>query len=265
MIGKGRLLRGAGYVALGLVLFVLFLVFTMPASWLAVAAERFSDGVIRIHSPTGTIWSGNGELDVGGPAITAQHLGKIRWRLNPLWLFAGRAQLSLQVDGAVKANARVRLSPGKYVVQQLDASFPVRLVSLAYAPAAFFQPTGNIDIRSGEVELSRSGLTGIAEANWRGAGGRFTQGTLGDYKIELQGVGKDATIRLSTVSGRLRLEGQGKWDIAGSGELQFNGTAAPASDHASLEPLLQPMGPDLGGGRRALRFATRLSAQELGL
>jgi general secretion pathway protein N len=265
MTDKRRILRWTGYAALALVFLLLFLVYQIPANWLATAAARMSEGVVRIQAPIGTIWSGQGELHVGAPASTPQHLGTLRWRLNPLWLLAARAQLSLDLSGAaVNATALARVSPRKYLVRNLKASFPVHLVSLAYAPAAFFEPTGTMDVRADDLELSAKGLTGLTEATWRGAGGRFTEGALGDYRFELKGNGEVANLSLSTLSGRLRLDGQGKWEIAGDGNLQFAGNATPTDP--ALEPLLKPVGPDLGNGRRALRFSARLPlVKQLGL
>jgi general secretion pathway protein N len=267
MIDGPRLKRVAGYVVFGLVLYLVFLIATAPAFLLAEAAARLSNGTLTLAAPRGTLWGGTGELYAGVPATGIRELGTLRWQVNPLWLFIGRAQLRLELNGATQGQASMRLSRKHLNVQELSAVFPAHLVSLVYPPAAFFAPTGTIELRAPSIDLSREGLVTATEVQWQGAGGRFTGATgLGDYRIELNGRGETATIRLTTLRGNLDLNGEGQWRLTGDGDLQFTGTAAARAGATELEPLLQALGRDLGGGRREIRFNSRVPlVRQLGL
>jgi general secretion pathway protein N len=166
----------------------------------------------------------------------------------------------LELSGTnVRGQTAVGISRGRVEIEALDASLPASLVSLVYGPAAFFEPTGTIEVRAPNVELSAGGLIAKIEAEWRGAGGRFTGATsLGDYRIDITGDGANATIRLSTLRGNLDLNGQGTWNVTGDGAIQFTGRAQPRGNAGPLEPLLRALGPDLGGGQRQIRFNARV-------
>ena len=238
-----------------------------PAALLAKAVETFSDS-IQLSQTSGSLWHGSAQLHAGTQATGVRDLGRLQWNIKPWWLFVGRAQLGVQLDGAnVRGQAQIGVSRTRIALEGLDASLPAGLVSLVYGPAAFFEPTGTIDVRAPSAELSASGLNANIEAQWRGAGGRFTgPGSLGDYRIDITGNGPKATIRLSTLRGNLDLNGQGTWNVAGDGAIHFTGRAQPHGDAASLEPLLRALGRDLGGGQRQIRFNARIPlVQQLGL
>ena len=267
MIGAARLKPAAGYIVLGVVFYLVFLLATAPASLLAEAAADFSDSV-RLRQTRGTLWHGSAQLHAGTPATGVRDLGRLQWNVKPWWLLVGRAQLGVQIDGAsVRGQAQIGVSRGRIALEELDASLPASLVNLVYGPAAFFEPTGTIDVRAPNAELTANGLTAKVEAQWRGAGGRFTgPASLGDYRIEITGSGPNATIRLSTLRGNLDLSGQGTWDVAGDGALQFTGRARPRGDSAQLEPLLRALGRDMGGGERQIRFNVHIPlVRQLGL
>ena len=259
--------RATFYVGLGLVLYLAFLIAYAPATLLAEGATRLSNGALTLARPSGTLWRGTGELHAGARAAGARHVGTLAWRINPWWLFAGRAQFRLQLNGpAARGQAAVRVARNRLHVHELDAALPASFASLVYAPAAFFEPRGTIELRAPSIDVSATGLATNLEAQWRGAGGRFTgPGSLGDYRIELNGQGETATIRLSTHRGDLELTGQGQWRVTGDGAINFTGSAAPRGNAAQLEPLLRTLGPDLGNGRREIRFNGRFPlVQQLG-
>jgi len=252
------------YVALGVLSYVLFLLVGLPAAWMSWAVARASAGAVTIASPTGSFWRGHGQLHAG----TTQSLGRLEWRIHPLSLVTGHIGIGLNAAGpGTEARAELNVGRHRMVIEELQAAVPAQLAGAVYAPAAFFLPTGQLRLSTARLELSPAGLNGDAQVLWNGAGGRFTGGTsLGDYRIDLQGQGQTANIRLSTVRGSLELTGTGQWRVLGDGELRFNGSARATADAAQLEPLLAALGRDQGGGRRALSFTSRVPlVQMLGL
>jgi general secretion pathway protein N len=268
MSGWRWLKKTAGFLLFGLALYIVFLAVTAPAALLAEAATRLSGGMLTVTAPNGTLWRGEGDVYAGGQAASVHHLGRLHWQINPFWLLLGRAHFALQLQGAgTQGQASVQLSRSQVTVTELKAALPASLASLVYAPVGFFGPTGTLQLRAPSFDLSRGGLVTTTEVLWQGAGGRFAGATgLGDYRLELNGRGETATIRLSTLNGNLELTGEGQWRVTGDGELQFTGSALPRGDTARLEPLLQTLGRDLGGGRRELRLNARVPVvRQLGL
>ena len=251
------------YIGLGLLSYLIFLVVFLPAGWLAWGAARLSQGTVYIGTPQGTVWSGRGDLQIHG-ALGSQSLGNLQWRVNPLGLVLGRLQVRLRGLGSGDGEAELQVARRYMQVESLRVTLPVQIAGLVYAPAGFFAPTGQLQLDVPQLEVNASGLHGNATVLWRGAGGRFTGDTsLGDYRIELDGRGETAGIKLSTVTGRLELTGTGQWRVAGDGDLRFTGHAVAKSDAAQLEPLLNALGRDQGGGRRPITFASRVPLVQL--
>jgi hypothetical protein len=76
--------------------------------------------------------------------------------------------------------------------------------------------------------------------------------------MRLRGVGDVVNVQLQTSRGDLRVEGQGQWRLR-PGNVEFSGTARASDHEAQLQPLLQMIGSDAGGGQRKLSFSSRLA------
>lgn len=245
------------YALVGLGVYLLSLVAFLPASWIAWLAHRASQGTVMLASPNGTLWHGEGDLIVRGHA-GSQSLGVVGWRVNPLPLFLGKLAVGLRGLGDADGRANVRLGFNSIEVNELRAILPVQLAGLVYAPVNFFAPTGQLHVMTQRLKIDTGGLHGNADILWRGAGGRFTGAVaLGDYRFVVEGRGEQAELKLNTERGQLELTGSGQWHVKGDGQLQFNGFAQARSDAAELQPLLNAMGRDQGGGRRRITFASR--------
>lgn len=260
MRGSG-LKRFAAYALLGIVLYLAFLLATVPAAWVAAGAARLTGGTLLLADFDGTLWHGTGELHAGQPPGGVRALGTLRWQLSPWRLLLGAAQLDLSLEGqAVRAEGVLRVGHDWLEARDVSATAPAALASLAYGPVAFFDPRGTIELRVPQLELSGAGLVTDAEVRWRGAGGRFTgERSFGDYRLQLDGRGETAHLDLSTLRGDLELTGQGRWQVTGNGAFRFTGSATPRANAApELEALLRALGPDRGNGRRDLRLNARL-------
>jgi general secretion pathway protein N len=70
---------------------------------------------------------------------------------------------------------------------------------------------------------------------------------LGDYRIVLQGEGADLKVSLTTLTGKLKLAGNGQIQFGRA--LSFSGTAQAAPDQKeALSDLLHHIGPELSAG-----------------
>jgi len=248
------------YALLGLLLYLVFLIIELPASWLSWGLTHFSQGTVVISHPQGTLWNGKGELIISYPRSRHHAIGDTEWRINPLWLVTGKVKIAVRVLGEqVQARTRLALGPGKYVIEQTVATLPAAFVATVYSPASLFGPEGALRIESDSLALDETGITGSATARWLGAASSLTPvRPLGDYQLALTGKGGSVALKLSTLKGDLELAGQGQWNITKGGLINFNGSARPRGRSGDLEPLLKLIGNDLGGGRRLLRLNARL-------
>lgn len=261
MTGAGGWRRALGVGTGALLLYLVFLLATLPAAWLADGLARASRKTVQLQDPDGSVWHGSGRLVM---TKGARELGQMRWSVNPLWLFAGRLHLNVQLSGGqTQGKGTVRVGYRRLALTDFEAAFPAELAPVLYAPAALIDPKGQIRVRTASLEASDTGLRGSAELTWLGAGGRVGGASpLGDYRLDVNGQGENAQVTLATLNGRLQLNGQGQWQTT-TGALRFQGSAAAAQPDPQLELLLNMLGPDQGGGRRALNATLTLPLTSL--
>ncbi len=245
--------RGLMFGLLGLALYLVFLVAMAPAAWVSWAVVRASHGVVNIDRPAGTLWQGHGHLVIHLASSAPQSLGLVSWEIRPLWIFAGqlRARTGLQGPGT---DVRADLGVGyrRYFLADVAATFPAQILGSLYSPAALLGPAGAFHIAARRLDLAGSNLTGNATVEWRQAASSLSSvRPLGDYRLYLQGHGRNVALRVQTLDGSLGINGSGTWEPA-SGQIRFGGTAKPAANQAALEPVLRMFGPDRGNGMRMI-------------
>jgi len=245
------------YSIFGLVFYLLFLIIEVPASWFAWGLNRYTQGTVRLDPIAGSLWSGNGRLVIYYPQTVPHDLGSAEWRINPLWLFAGRVQLSLQSnhqDRQIKTT--LGLARNSFMLKDTEAEFPAAFVAQLYTPLSLISPRGKVRISTAELMVAPEKLEGNAALEWLNAGsGLSSVQPLGDYRLEIAGAEKNAKLKLTTLRGDLEFTGQGQWQPQ-TGQVQINGSAMPRARAGELESLLRMIGDDQGGGRRALTINT---------
>lgn len=253
------------YTALGLLFYAVFLVATVPATWLAWGITRVSHGTINLSQPSGRLWHGNGELVVLLPKATRFSFGHTEWRVNPLWLLTGRLDLGLNTSGSmIQLNGVLRFSRATIYLKDITAVFPAEIASRFYSPIRLLSPKGQIRFSTASLAIKQNAIQGNAELQWQGAGSKLSSvDPLGDYRLVVTGDGETARLELETVRGDLVLSGRGGWDIANEGRIEFVGNAKPRARRLELEPILRLLGRDQGGGQRALILDAHLPIKAL--
>jgi general secretion pathway protein N len=226
----------------------------LPAAWLAGGVTRLTQGQLVLADARGTVWSGSAVavLSAGAGSRSAVALpGRLGWSLG--WA-DGAFELRLQQACCLRGTPRLRVSPGFgrwQVALQPEAGSPV----VGQWPAAWLSGLGtpwNTLQLDGELRLSAPALRlDRAEGRWQMAGQAVlelqrvasrlsTLPVLGSYRLQLTGDPAGAALSLATLSGALRLTGDGRWTAAG---LRFRGEAAasPGAQDA-LDNLLNIIG-----------------------
>lgn len=231
---------------------------SLPAAWLAQGVAQATQGQFVLADARGTVWSGSAVavLSAGSDSRTAVALpGRLDWRLR--WV-DGALELRARQDCCLRGEPRLRLRPGfgRWWVELLPAPGSAAAAAvIGQWPAAWLAGLGtpwNTMRLDGELRLSTGGLrVDVAEGRWRLGGGAVvdlqrvasrlsTLPTLGSYRLNLAATEAGARLDLATLSGALRLSGQGDWNAGG---LRFRGEAtAAASAGTALENLLNIIG-----------------------
>jgi len=226
-----------------------------PASFADVALERVTQGRVRLAEASGTVWSGRGRIvlaDIADPGAERRVgavasvpgvvlPGRFGWTLSPWPLLVGVLDARIEHDSMrqpVLLTGRageLRATPGSL---QLP---PVALDRMG-SPWNTIRPTGALTLSWENVTLRSGRFDGRASIELQQAASALTPvRPLGAYRIDVVGSGAQAQVRMTTLSGPLRLEGGGTWD-ARSG-LRFTAEAsAEEPERARLQPLLGLLG-----------------------
>jgi general secretion pathway protein N len=257
---NGRRRAWGGLAALGLALYAVFLIATLPAAWVASALEHCGCGVVTLRDPQGSAWSGRARL-VAVSDGARRDIMPVTWEIKPLWLLAGRLRVDLaSAGGMTSLQARLELAPRSLTVSDLVLESPAALISAFYAPAALVSPEGRLRAQSARLEIGPGKIAGEASLTWSAARiGPVRQREIGDYRLDVRGVGERADLSLTTLRGDLRLAGQGSWTpTAQGGTLVARGTAGLSAARADLEPVLAFLGAADGSGQRAFSISLPL-------
>lgn len=220
-----------------------------PASLLDELVGHYSQGRLAMANTSGTIWKGTATpafISRDTKLISTQPL---RWEIDLLPLFKGKLRARLQwVDLPQDAATEVQVSGGQVELDHAVIPLPARLLNEASAILKPAQFRGQLEIRSDHLVFSRLGMDGVANVDWLNAGSVLSSiDPLGNYRLRLNGAGNSCSVDLSTTSGVLVLDGQGKWSAAGG--LDFRGRArASAGNEARLNELLRNLGPEQSPG-----------------
>lgn len=251
MIGFLRRPR-AKLILLGVAAYVAFLLVNLPAAWLGRALERASGGALALGAPGGTVWSGNGALArrSGG---AYRHLADFEWRFRPLGLLTGK--LSVALSGSTnggRIHANVDLGPGGVTLKDVDADAAAGELAPLVPMLAIAKPEGRLRVQANHLEARRDSLRGAATIEWTDAGlPGMRSPRLGDYRLQITGNGDRADLRLATLRGDLRLNGQGEWRAAQPGTVQLRGVAQVSGGRDDLEALLPLLGARGTGNSRS--------------
>ena len=257
---RTRRWAAAGAVLGGMVSLIVF----APASWLATALAKASQGHVLLAETQGSVWSGSGVLVLAGGADSrdaARLPDRLEWQLRPRW---DGLLLEARQPCCIRDTLSLALRPGlgRFTIALADASSPAATPAeapwQARWPAALLAGLGtpwNTLQPAGSLRLASAGFAmEWAQGRWRQSGRLQLEllelssrvanvAPLGSYRLTLaaepgqEGV---SSLQLQTLAGALQLSGQGSLS---AGRARFNGVAQAAPEHqAGLDNLLNIIG-----------------------
>lgn len=239
------------YSLAGVLLYVIFLTATVPATFFANRLAQVTKGVFSLNDVTGSIWAGEGQVVLHAAPKPPTALGQGKWSMNPFGLVLGRAQVALDLAGSTtEAHAALDLGLSTTRLSNLDIRFPATFAETFYTPAMLIGPAGDVRLTAPTLEIARDGIIGSAEIQWLNASSLVSSvKPLGDYRLQFSAESKVVKLKLETLKGDLRIDGDGQYRVEAK-QLQLNLGVKPSGRAEELEPLLKLLGPDQGQGER---------------
>ena len=247
-------MRAKAMAALGIAAYAVFLVLTMPASFIAARARAAAPGRIELSEAQGSLWSGSARARFAAPG---GHLifERIEWRLLPTRLMAGRVAFDVKATGhGLEGHGQLARGFTRWELRDVAARGEVEAL-IPLAPLfATWRPEGTLAISSPALDWDDDDARGDLRAEWKDAAVSISQvRPLGTYRLDAHAEGGLAKLTLATVEGALRIAAQGTF--MPPTRLTLSGDArAEGAQSRALEPLLDLIGPRRPDGARALEI-----------
>jgi len=196
-----KLTRGALYLLAGLV-FAAGLVAQAPAAWLDLLVSRASHGAVRLAEPSGSLWSGRGQLQLAPDRLLASDLAPHTRGPAPAEALGGASE-NLVLVQAFDWKIRVAVLPLRVLVQLQSPQLqgPVRQQPIVWSSAGLQVPDGQLRLpwldlaqSQGALALARASLS--VDLSWQSL--VFTGSGLG-HRAEINLLLNDLALGLSPI------------------------------------------------------------------
>ncbi len=247
-------MRAKALAALGVAAYLVFLVCTMPASFIAARARAAAPGKIEMSEAQGSLWNGNARARIAAPG---GHLifDRIEWRFVPARLMAGRIAFGVNAVGhGLAGHGQLARGLTRWELRDLKATGEVDALVPLLPLAATWRPEGTLAVSTAALDWDDNDARGSLRAEWKDAAVSLSElRPLGTYRLDARAEGGPAKLTLATIDGALKVSGQGTFTppskLSVSGEARGEGPNAK-----QLDALLDLMGPRRPDGARALEI-----------
>jgi len=209
-----------GLFAAGSAFYAATLLAWAPATLVDAGIQDATHGRVRLTQGQGTIWAGNGTIEIrdseGRKAIARQ----VRWRALPASLWQGRLVGEIQFDGASQV-VPIAASWAGVSIGEAELSLPAETLAIAEPRLRPLRLSGDLRLHAKDWSLRQGEMRGALTMEWRDAGSAFSPvSPFGSYVLRLEGSGGTIQARLSTREGPLTLDGSGAWKSGSKPQLQ---------------------------------------------
>jgi general secretion pathway protein N len=250
------------YLAIGLPLYLLFLVALFPAAqaW-RFAAEPLASTVpeLKLAGLDGTVWSGRAGMVVYRKAL----LGEMNWQLSPMALLFGQGELQamLQSDnGYLLSRVSTPLGGGSVALADIEGQLPLSEL-MRFAPYLPVALDGRVSLNLPVLELSADGRLHRADGTltWHQAAMSAPQAlSFGDLQLVLRTEAEGQVVGvISDRGGPLSITGTVQFSPNGVYVLNASIAAAEGAP-AELRGSLGMLGKPDAQGRHRLNYTGKL-------
>jgi len=219
-IGK----RGRQLIYIGVIAYILFLIATIPASFLSgyILPSIQSARMVKLNSMHGSIWKGYAV----NANVNRLDLGRLDWNTSVWGLLLGDVDMKLKFNnGDARGSGYLSMGfGGKISAEDVDMQFPSEMLQ----PLIYGMPisiSGNLrgNIKSFEYRQGKI-FKNEGRIVWRSAALRAPQNIeLGDFLIILEPVNNDTKIKITAEKNSPVVADIGI-NVKGNGEYRLNGS-----------------------------------------
>lgn len=219
--------RGSRLIVLGVVAYLVFLLATLPASFLTryVLPATNVARAVQLQGVSGSLWQGQ----AAEARLNNFNLGKLNWEFRGWGLLLGKIDLLLRFAGdTTQGRAQIRMGLGSGIsASNVDVQMPAeRLAPLMYGFPISLAGEVHGNLKELELEPGRT-LQARGRIVWRAAALRAPQNIeLGDIVTTLEPVNHGSKLTIKD-------QGQGPVEmdititVKGNGEYKMNGWMKP--------------------------------------
>lgn len=235
-----------------LVCYLLALAWVAPATVLDGVLNARTAGHMRLTGAQGTLWSGQGTLEIRNAATAAVLTRDLKWQLDAAQLLFARLAWRLTfATGALPSV--VTATRHRIKISQLDLALPAAAVTQALPAVAGYGLGGEMRLHIDTLGFGPDVTEGSATLQWHGASTALAPiSPLGSYELRLKGAGANMGISLHTLQGPLLLEGSGT--LVNGRRPVFTALARVSAGAESLAPFLRLFAVENSDGSFALQF-----------
>lgn len=215
-----------------------------PATLLDAGLDSVTVGRLRLVTAEGTLWSGQGRLEIRDAKSAAVFSSPVTWNLKKSQLLLARISVNFSIADQVQAStATVKLSS----LELDDLEFGLPAAAVAQVMAQLLPATrgyglgGMLSVRADALTFSRTATTGSMVLEWQNASSTLAPvSPLGSYELRLDGSPAPAqfNVALQTLQGPLQLDGGGHVGVNQQAALSVTARLPPA-EYVEMAPLLQ--------------------------
>ncbi len=240
-------------VVAGSACYLLALVAMAPAALLDPLLQRASAQRLRLADAHGTLWSGRATVLLTDSAGRRPLTWPLRWRFLPGALLQGYLACQIElVSGA--AAVSIALHHDRIEIRNAEIDAPAAVLGSLLPALAQFEFGGTLHLSIASLVWRGDDLSVAAALRWREASTpQAGIAALGEYYFSYHQLPKKVELRLHTVAGALRVDGQGSWTTGASPVFQVLAQIAPQYQER-LEPLLKKLTAVFAAGRFAWRL-----------
>ncbi len=215
-----------------------------PATLLDAGLDAATAGRLRLVTAEGTLWSGQGRLEIRDAASAAVFSSPVVWSLQKSQLLLARVSVNFSIADQVQpSTATIKLAALEF--SHLEFALPA--AALAQVMAQLVPATkgygvgGMLSVRADALTFSRAATVGSMVLEWQNASSILAPlSPLGSYALRLDGSPAPAqfSVALQTLQGPLQLDGGGR--IGANQQVAMSVTARlPPAEYIEMAPLLQ--------------------------
>jgi general secretion pathway protein N len=226
------------YCAIGIGIFFAVLSANIPATFVDSALSRPSAGKLRLVEARGTLWSGEGQLEIRDTNGLVGVAKPVSWQALPWSLIRGHLVFNIVLDQSPKSFP-VAISFSRIEITEANISLPAVALGLAVPTLAPLGLGGQVSLHISQAFVQQNSVRGNATVQWRAARSTLTPvAPFGDYELTIESDGEMPHTTLRTLQGPLQIDG--KDSPASDGQRMFLVTlSVPADLQQQMVPLLR--------------------------